>query len=1160
LCCLIAFIAQDAGSQAVNVPNSAFETGDSNPTSWTLTGGTGSWLDRGGSRGRRAISVTGSGSDSNAWNSDPFSLEASSLYITRFDVRSEGFTSGCLLTGPLFCNRDLSSADTNWEEQYSVFVTPRNLSESQSRLRFGQWQARGKAAFDNITLFRAQPVYASMDGVELGTGETINGLEYSFTAPFFSPSRNHSRPLVFYQGTFNTNRWVLGQDSVVVYRNEIAGKKQTEAEVYVAINYHIGGELVVEVGTDGSTWQEIGVLSTVDGVTFAVPANLLPASAVYLRLKARGTEASGKSNGAPSFQVGSYSYKATLDGSPMNLMGKTNFIVIEEADPRLKVTIKQLTGLLPSTPSLVEAEIDNLEETDLHFTPTIVVTGPDGKPDSTTSALVLQPGMQDVEIPFTIPGTGDSQIHISLGDTSTFKAETSVSIAELHNASYGERLSRPDDEVGLWWASSGWKVSQTRPVPAKPGTALTIRGARSEVEAAQLVLRPARPLKSLTASGSDLVGPTGMRIPADRVDVLRVRYVNIEQQTDQVGSVGPWPDPLPPITTPIDIAPHANQPLWVRVSIPKGIPGGIYNGHINLEAEGYVRRVPMQVEVFDFEMPQTMTCQSAFGFNPHRVFQYQNIQDPKARREVLDKYWENFAAHRISPYNPVPLDPLEVDWPALGQWGTGIRDREEKHSGESALLLHDTGTTAGLSCNYETRIPIPTEGLRLQFWYKTGKPDYATIVSFRHYDSQGKWMSGRNNDIRIEGTGDWQHFDRTITRFPDGSDTLTISLWATVYREDGSPTGKVWFDDLSLHNAGTGKAVIPFADFEPLSNHLEPVFRWDAWDKAMTRALDTYHFNTFQLGIPGLGGGTFVSRREPSMLGFAENTPEYKTAFKAYTWAIQEHLRERGWLEEAFVYWFDEPDPKDYAFVMNGFRKLEESGPDIRRMLTEQVEDALVGGPNLWCPVSNNYDHEDAELRRQKGDDFWWYVCTGPKEPYCTLFIDHPATELRVWLWQTWQRKISGILVWQSNYWTSDAAYPDSLQNPYEDPMGWTSGYFTESKARIPWGNGDGRFIYPPESAADGTQEETVLDGPVDSIRWEMLRDGIEDYEYFCILQALLREKGQKLRTGERKRMELLLNVPEAVSSDMTSFTKDPEPLERHRVDLAHAIEKLRAL
>jgi hypothetical protein len=281
--------------------------------------------------------------------------------------------------------------------------------------------------------------------------------------------------------------------------------------------------------------------------------------------------------------------------------------------------------------------------------------------------------------------------------------------------------------------------------------------------------------------------------------------------------------------------------------------------------------------------------------------------------------------------------------------------------------------------------------------------------------------------------------------------------------------------------------------------------------------------------------------------------------FQSYCAQMQGHLRAKGWLDEAFVYWFDEPAPKDYAFVTNGFAKLKAACPDINRMLTEQVEPALVGGPNIWCPVSNHYEHESAERRRRHGEKFWWYVCTGPKAPYCTLFIDHPATELRVWLWQTWQRKIAGILVWQSNYWTSSAAYPDSdnPQNPYEDPMGWRSGYSTPKGEKRPWGNGDGRFIYPPVAAADAHPDRPVLEGPVDSIRWEMLRDGIEDYEYLAILRRRLGAKGDRLSVEQRRSYARLLDVPADITRDMTSFTKDPAPIETHRDRVARAIVAL---
>lgn len=165
---------------------------------------------------------------------------------------------------------------------------------------------------------------------------------------------------------------------------------------------------------------------------------------------------------------------------------------------------------------------------------------------------------------------------------------------------------------------------------------------------------------------------------------------------------------------------------------------------------------------------------------------------------------------------------------------------------------------------------------------------------------------------------------------------------------------------------------------------------------------------------------------------------------------------------------------------------------------------------------------------------------------------------MRVWLWQTWKRDISGILVWTTNYWTSTAAYPGEKQNPYEDPMSWTSGYSTPAGTKRPWGNGDGRFLYPPLAAAGGNPGRPVMDPPVECIRWEMLRDGIEDYEYFAILERLLGKKGASLAADERAEYERLLEVPGNVSESMVDFTFDPAPMEAHRAALAEAIAELR--
>jgi hypothetical protein len=120
------------------------------------------------------------------------------------------------------------------------------------------------------------------------------------------------------------------------------------------------------------------------------------------------------------------------------------------------------------------------------------------------------------------------------------------------------------------------------------------------------------------------------------------------------------------------------------------------------------------------------------------------------------------------------------------------------------------------------------------------------------------------------------------------------------------------------------------------------------------------------------------------------------------------------------------------------------------------------------------------------------------------------------------------------------------------------SGYDTQPGVRIAWGNGDGRFLYPPH-AVFTSATGAVMDGPVGTVRLEMLRDGIEDYEYLAILSRLLKEKGDKIDPATKQKLTALLVVPDTITSTLTSFTTRPEPIETRRDEVAKAIELLMA-
>lgn len=328
----------------------------------------------------------------------------------------------------------------------------------------------------------------------------------------------------------------------------------------------------------------------------------------------------------------------------------------------------------------------------------------------------------------------------------------------------------------------------------------------------------------------------------------------------------------------------------------------------------------------------------------------------------------------------------------------------------------------------------------------------------------------------------------------------------------------------------------------------EPVFDWTEWDAAMEDARSKYGFTDFQIPGPlGLGGGN-EAESYPGIvpgLGLKSDHPDYEKFEAKYLKAIESHLKEKGWLKDAYVYCYDEPRIGADKFVKAGLSLVAKYAPGIDRLLTAPVRETLVGGPNIWCPIARDLHTPGTAERRAAGDRFWWYVCMFPKPPYPSLFIDHPGVDLRVWLWQSWRENIEGILIWNTTWWTSNLAYPDPKhpQNPYLDATAWSPRY-----PGVGASNGDGRFFYPPPRACAAFDEEKdigpVLEKPVETIRLEYIRDGIEDFEYFTMLKKLSPESP-------------LLQVPPEVSASPTEFSIDPAHMERHRARLAREIARL---
>lgn len=260
-----------------------------------------------------------------------------------------------------------------------------------------------------------------------------------------------------------------------------------------------------------------------------------------------------------------------------------------------------------------------------------------------------------------------------------------------------------------------------------------------------------------------------------------------------------------------------------------------------------------------------------------------------------------------------------------------------------------------------------------------------------------------------------------------------------------------------------------------------------------------------------------------------------------YMRQVAEHLADKGQISKGYDYITDEPQPEQYDEIKQAASDVRLADQRIKILLTKKVEDKLIGSVDIWVPILNDYDEQASKARQAKGEEVWWYSCTGPKHPYPGYFIDYPAMDLRMYHWMTWRYGLNGILYWSTMYWQD---------NPWQTPMSMTPGHTGN------WGNGDGHLLYP---AVRTPSAAFVAKGPVDSIRWETIRDGIEDWDYFRILQDKIdAAKGAKKTTPAYKAAQDVLSQVNGCIKSRTDYCKDPSQPEAIRLRVAAAIEGLK--
>ena len=247
---------------------------------------------------------------------------------------------------------------------------------------------------------------------------------------------------------------------------------------------------------------------------------------------------------------------------------------------------------------------------------------------------------------------------------------------------------------------------------------------------------------------------------------------------------------------------------------------------------------------------------------------------------------------------------------------------------------------------------------------------------------------------------------------------------------------------------------------------------------------------------------------------------------------LVEHLREHDWLKKGFFYAWDEPQTEaDFEQLARRARRIRAIEPRAAIMVPfngnpqqasgRSTYARLDGLVDQWCPLSSVVDVDEQKARAARGEGSWWYVCCVPQQPRANVMVDWPGAAHRALFWQQKQRGIDGFLYWSATYW--DPAYT-------HDP--WTDIHTYTFKGDC---YGDGSLVYPGDRVG--------IDGPVTSIRLELLRDGMDDFEYLTLFGKL---RGQEAMQALTRRATTSLN----------DYTTDPLVLDGLRREMAEALEQ----
>jgi hypothetical protein len=465
---------------------------------------------------------------------------------------------------------------------------------------------------------------------------------------------------------------------------------------------------------------------------------------------------------------------------------------------------------------------------------------------------------------------------------------------------------------------------------------------------------------------------------------------------------------------------------------------------------------------------------------------------------------------RTGPYP----DPL---WPLANGATVSLTANENTAFWFSVFV--PTGTTAG---DYTTNVHIGGVSIPVRLHvFNFAIPDQLHVASQMNFSYQTILSK-----YSVPGTGPeyWMYVDKIKQYFIDHRLTPSSVLWPGGLTGGGTFANPFIDYDCGAHTLTDNDGIWGFV--QPAQRYLTGT--------GLLGGQFTQPFNS------GVGFSTFTAA------GFAHNDPSqdqrpasfcgqtrtaadwlqnptsaYNTAWFTYVTAMQNYLNSQGYLNQAYHYFANEPqDQADYDAVAWYSRYSHQAAPNLKLMVSEGPKPEIYNHTNyvadgqidIWLPVLHEYDPAAAHDREQNhAEETWIYFLYGTRPPYFNpITLDHPGIESKLTGWFLWKYRLRGLAYYSLNDWS---------QNPWTQPI--TDGH-----------NGDTFMLYPPSESNTAIAYGSNGHRLVPSIRFELMRDSLEDYEYLYLLG------GGKPLVGSANAADTQVNK---LIAGLTSYTRNSE-------------------